>query len=259
MSISKIKKLTVGATAMIIALSTAIGAVAETKLWSTVESRIILGFKADDAAVQATMPEGWKAITLPKGPLAGINLLLVFMDRHLILDAEGKPMDPSANPVAALMSYGVSKDVEGVRGYITHIYEIPPAVNPYGNSSEAMITRQGGKSVDGDSVVSRIEDWSLKTEAGGMVDFKITYTSAGLNWTEGGVSRPYSSAMPEYSHIYRYDQTAELVMNTTSGYARPNEWEFSASGGEFADLFDGSEALVAVLNIPVYVRDVFEP
>ena len=58
MSISKIKKLAFGATVAFVALSTAVSAVAETKLWSTVESRILLGFNADDAAVQATMPEG---------------------------------------------------------------------------------------------------------------------------------------------------------------------------------------------------------
>ena len=181
------------------------------------------------------------------------------MDRHLILDPDGKPQDPSSNPVAALMSYGVSKDVEGVRAYITRIYEISPAVNPYGNSVEAEITRLGQKTVDGDNNVARNEAWSLKSETGGMIDFKLAYDSSGLNWVEGGVSRPYSSAMPEYSHIYRYDQTAELVMNTASGYALPNEWEFSASGAEFADLFDGSEDLVAILNIPIYIRDVFEP
>jgi hypothetical protein len=242
-----------------VTFSTAAVAIAETKLWSTVESRIILGFKADDAAVQATMPEGWKAITLPKGPLAGVNLLVVFMDRHLILDPEGKPQDPSSNPIAAFMSYGVSKDVEGVRAYITRIYETSPVVDPYGNSVAAVITRDGQKTVDAGNSVERTEIWSVKPEGGGSIDFKLTYDSAGLNWVAGGVSRPYSSAMPEYSHIYRYDQAAELVMNNTSGYELSNEWEFSSSVPEFADMFNGSEELIAILNIPVYVRDVFEP
>ena len=259
MSIMKFNQFVVGALVTAIAFSTAAIATAQTKLWSTVESRIILGFKADDAAVQATMPEGWKAITLPKGPLAGVNILVVFMDRHLILDAEGKPQDPSSNPVAALMSYGVSKDVDGVRAYITRIYEISPTVDPYGNSVEALITRDGQKTVAADNSVERSEIWSVKPEGGGSIDFSLSYDSAGLNWVEDGKSRPYSGAMPEYSHIYQYDQAAELVMNTKTGYKLSNEWEFSSSVPELTELFDGSEELIAILNIPIYVRDVFEP
>lgn len=259
MSIFNIKNFVVGAVITAVAFSTAAIATAQTKLWSTVESRIILGFKADDAAVQATMPDGWKAITLPKGPFAGVNLLVVFMDRHLILDSEGKPQESSSNPVAALMSYGVSKDVEGVRAYITRTYEISPVVNPMGNSVEALIMRDGQKTVAADNSVERSEIWSVKPEGGGSIDFSLSYDSAGLNWTEGGKSRPYSSAMPEYSHVYQYDQAAELIMNTTSGYELSNEWKFSSSVPEYADLFDGSENLAAILNIPVYVRDVFEP
>ncbi len=259
MSISKFKKFTVGAVALAVTFSTAAAAIAETKLWSTVESRIILGFKVDDTAVQATMPDGWKAITLPKGPFAGVNLLVVFMDRHLILDSEGKPQESSSNPVAALMSYGVSKDVEGVRAYITRTYENSPVVNPMGNSVEALITRDGQKTVAADNSVERTEIWSVKPDGGGSIDFSLSYDSAGLSWTEDGKSRPYSSAMPEYSHIYQYDQAAELVMNTKTGYKLSNEWEFSLSVPEFADLFNGSEELIAILNIPVYVRDVFEP
>lgn len=75
-------------------LAAASGVVAETKVATTVESRIVLAFKADDSAVQEMMPEGWRLLTLPKGPLAGTNLIVSLIDRQLVLDAEGKPASP---------------------------------------------------------------------------------------------------------------------------------------------------------------------
>lgn len=234
-------------------------ALSETLLWSTVESRMILGIQADATAVQSRMPEGWKAITLPQGPLAGANILLVFMDRHLILDPDGKPQQPSSNLVAALMSYGVSKDVEGVRSFITRTFEIEPVLNPHGNSVPVTLTREAGKAVSSENKTTRTEEWQLAPLDGGALDFSISYTAGPLGWTEGGKSQPYTNAMPDVYWIYDYDQAAELVMNTTLGKPLAGEVSLANSIPELEDVFDGTEKLVAIVNIPIYIRDVSAP
>lgn len=234
-------------------------AAAEIKLWSTVESRVIIGFNASGEALQARMPEGWTAITLPQGPLAGTNLLLVLMDRQLIRLPDGRPQSPSANAAVALMSYAVNPDVPGMRAFITRVYESAPLVNPYDNSVPAQITRDSGKTVLPANIVTRSESWSLVPEGGGMLSFRVTYTGGTLGWTENGESRPYSAVHPESFHIYRYNQLAEMAMNTNLGRTLPGEFAFTSDIPELADLFDGSEDLVAIVNIPVYIRDVYEP
>ena len=121
-----------GAAVTSAALFTATAAIGETLIQNTVENRVLLAFKVDGAALAEVMPEGWMPITLPKGPVAGSNLILSFFDRLLITDAEGKPADPASSPVLALVAYGKAEGVEGVRTFVTAIYEVPPMVDPFG-------------------------------------------------------------------------------------------------------------------------------
>ena len=67
---------------------------AETPVGSNIESRVVLALKVDDAAVTAQLPEGWKALTLPQGPFAGANLIVLLSDRHLGLHPDGAPITP---------------------------------------------------------------------------------------------------------------------------------------------------------------------
>ena len=69
---------------------------AETFIGSNVDSRVILAFHVNENAAQAWLPDGWMMAPFSKGPLAGANLLVVLVDRHLARDAEGNPTTPSS-------------------------------------------------------------------------------------------------------------------------------------------------------------------
>ena len=230
---------------------------AETLVRSTVESRLLLGFKVDDAAAQAWLPEGWAPLTLPKGPLAGTNMIVSFMDRHVILDPEGKTDTPASNRAVALLSYAVSPDVKGPRAFITRIWETPPVVNPYSNSLPAVISRSASSDGSGEAAGQRSESWNVAPEGGGTMTVTLNYESGPKVFSPGQESLPYSAADPEYHEIYRYDQLAELVSNSQIGKPLKGDIAFSTDIAELAPMLDGAVTPVAIVSIPVYVRQVY--
>jgi len=78
-------------------------------------------------------------------------------------------------------------------------------------------------------------------------------------WSTGGESRPFSSENPDFFRIYRYDQLAGLAMNSAMGVTLDGTVSFSASGSDVDAIFDGSEALVSIVTIPTYIREIWLP
>ncbi|WP_372605073.1 hypothetical protein [Actibacterium sp.] len=259
MTLHLMKRLAVAAILATAPVISAEQAGAETYVGKTVESRMLLAFKANDTAVQAVMPEGWKAITLPKGPLAGANFFLVVMDQTLRLDPEGKPDTPAKSRVGAFFGYGVSPDVKAPRMYLTRIYEPAPVLNPYDNSIAAGFTKTATKELTEDGKDMRSESWTIAPEGGGEVAFSVSYAAGVPSWSIDNTAQPYSAVKPDFFHIYRYSQLAELLMSKGMGKPLAGEASHSVSVPELAGIFDGTEELVAILSVPIYVRDTFEP
>jgi hypothetical protein len=231
---------------------------AETPVGSNIDSRVVLAFKVDDQAAQAMIPEGWKLLTLPKGPFAGSNLLVAFIDRHLALDPEGKPVTPYSSRSMALLSYGVKAGIKGARLYVTRVYETPPVASDYGNGVQAEFSHSAAiKSwLDGTRVSKA--SWHIKPKTGGEISFNLSYETGMPGWKPAEAT-PYSSVNPDFHRIYRYEQLADLAMSNAIGRELKGEVSFQSSIPELAGMFDGSEKLVGVLSIPVYIRSVSLP
>lgn len=233
-------------------------AMAETAVGSNIDSRVVLAYKVDDAAAQAFLPEGWSLVTLPKGPFAGANLLVAFIDRHLDLDPEGKPVDPYSGRSVAILNYGASPDVPGVRFFVTRVYETPPVANSYGNGVAAVISHDTNSKGPAEGERQQQEMWSVRPDTGGEINLSLSYLSGRATWSSSE-AMPHSSVTPEFHRIYRYQQLADLAMSVPMGKPLNGEISFASSVPELSGLFDGNEALVGVLAIPVYVREVFLP
>lgn len=229
---------------------------AETLVGSNIDSRVILAFKVPDDRAQAQLPEGWRLLTLPQGPLAGANQLVVFIDRHLQMDAEGKPATPHASRSVAIVAYGVNPDFEGPRTFVTRVYETPPVADSYGNGVAATISRRVSLE-DERGTREHEERWTVAPEAGGRMTMSIEYKSGQPGWSTSEML-PYSAAKAGFHRIYRYDQLADLAMSAALGIPLDGEISFSA---DLPDMpaFDGSEELKAVIIVPVYVREVSLP
>ena len=230
-------------------------ALAETAVGSNMESRVVLALKVDDAKATATLPDGWKALTLPKGPFAGANLLVLFADRHLGLDPEGKPIAAHNSRYAALVSYGVSPDVKGAKMFVTQTYEVPPVVNVYGKASSASITRDVQLSGTDDGPRTRSENWTVEAQNGDKLTLNLSYEQGRFGWSSGE-AMPYSATTPDFHRIYRYDQLIELASSAALDRKLNGEISFEASGPA---MFDGSEEVRAITVIPMYIRNVFLP
>lgn len=241
------------------ALSSVVPAAAETAVGSTVESRVLLGFKANNTAIGDMLPKGWVPVTLPQGPVGGSNLIIALIDRHVILDANGEPADPSSGPTVAFLAYGRKDGAEGVRSFVIRVYEEPPLVDPYGNSVAADINRVAGYTDAGGGARTQSEIWTVKPEGGGELSFDLDYKVGALMWSTGGESRPYSALNPDFFRIYRYEQLAGLAMNAAIGRELDGTASFSSTDPDLAKLFDGSEDLVAIVSIPSYVREISLP
>lgn len=244
---------------VIAGLLTAAAIHAETFVGATVESRVMLGFKVDDAAAQAWLPDGWKLITLPKGPVAGANLLVVFMDRHLVLDAEGKPAAAPQDRAAAMLSYAVNPDEKGPRTFITRVFETPPVVNTYSNSVAAVVSRSQSSEGTGAAGATRQESWTVAAEGGGEMRLDLNYQAGTPIWIAETTALPYSAAEPEFHRIYRYGQLVDLAMNTKIGKPLKGDIAFTSSIPDLAAMFDGSETLVSAMVVPVYLRKTSLP
>lgn len=244
--------------ALALSVAMVVAAGAETPVGKNVDSRVILAFKANDAAVQSQMPDGWTSLTLPQGPIAGSNLLLVFIDRHLQLDAEGKPADPHASRSVAVVAYGVQPGVEGARTFVTRVFETPPVADSYGNGTAARIARSHTLGDAGDGARRHTERWSLAPDSGGTLEISLDYSAGRPGWSSSELL-PYSAADPDFHRIYRYDQLLELAMSDALGKPLAGEIAYETDIAELAAMLDGSETLTGVMVVPVYVREVSLP
>jgi hypothetical protein len=233
-------------------------AYAETFVGSTYDTRSVVAFKVAEKAAQSWLPDGWSVAPIGKGPLAGSNLFIVFIDSHLSLDPEGKPSAIPQYRAAVLVTPASQANSEKPRIYVTRIYIADSSLNPYKNSVGAEIRRTSTLSAEGSGSATGSEEWSVKTSDGGMLSFRMKYSGKTLSLAERETF-PYSSVEPDFHRIYRYKQLSDLIMSVPAKLDRVTEHEFSTSIPEMASMFDGSEELIGIVNIPFYWRQTYLP
>ena len=230
---------------------------AETLVGSNVDSRVVVAFKVSDAAAQSWMPEGWSVTPVAKkGPLAETNLFVIFIDRLLNLNSEGKPAEPAAFRGVALASVGLK--AEERRLFVTRVYISDATVNPYKNSVGATISRKTATQGSQGQPAAGTDDWSVAVGDGEALTLGMVYQGGAPGWSEKE-AMPYSNVEPEFHRIYRYQQIADLLRSTPIGVDKLESFAFTTSIKEIAPMFDGSEELIAVFNIPWYQRKTFLP
>ena len=67
------------------------------------------------------------------------------------------------------------------------------------------------------------------------------------------------SAKPEFYRIYKADAVTDVVHSVVPERRRAKAIEFTGSGPQFANVFDGQEQLIAVTSLPAYYRQIFLP
>jgi hypothetical protein len=229
---------------------------AETLVGSNIDSRVLVGLKVAPDGVQSLMPEGWTSVPFPNGPLKDSNLLFAMIDGVLEMDAEGKPLDPASRRAVVLV--GLGKQGDAVRMYVLRILATTPERNPYGVASAAEISRTQTLSGPANGARKIVDEWRVTSEAGGELVFNLDYTTGKRGWSPGELF-PYSAANPDFSRIYRYEQMVDLVVSTSLGKPASGTYGLTGSIPELGMVFDGTQEIIAVMDVPVYVRKVFLP
>jgi hypothetical protein len=231
---------------------------AETPVGSNVDSRVLVGVSAPADGVQTLLPEGWKSVPFPDGPLGGANLLLVFIDSLVQFDAEAKPLAPASRRALALVSLGKMADGDEVRLYVLRMYTTTPEVDPYRVNVAAEIARKSSLEGPANGGRERSDTWEVEVSSGGTLRFQLDYKTGTPSWAPGE-ALPHSASVPDFSRIYRFRQLVDLVASTPLGKPKSGEFNVTSNVPELASILDGSEEIVAVMDVPVYVREISLP
>lgn len=230
---------------------------AETPMGSVIESRLLIGLKTNGDAVNAMMPEGWVSIPYPKGPFTGANAILALLDAHLVLGPDGAPAAPATRTTAAILGLGKQADGKSVRQFVLKVYTDNPEANPYGNTVAASVQRT--RLLAGDSQTGRIhsEDWTVTAEDG-TLSVSLNYPMGTAGWSLGK-SAAFSASDPDFAVSQSYQQLAHLVMSKSVGKPLAGEMSHANTLAGLSGLLDGNEDVQAIVNIPIYIREIFLP
>jgi hypothetical protein len=240
-----------------LAIFAAFPAHAETFVGSNIDSRVILGLGAEASEVQKLLPEGWTSVPFPNGPLKGSNLLVSFVDGVLMIDAEGKPLSPASRRAVVLLGLGREDGGDAVRIYVFRIFTSDPESDPYGVNVAAEISRSNSLTGPAGGGRQSTDAWTM-IATGGALSFSLDYTTGKRGWSSSEANS-YSAANPDFYRTYRYDNIIDLVMSTAIGKPIAGEFSLSSSVPELAGIFNGSEEVIAILDVPVRVRKIYLP
>ena len=234
---------------------------AESLVQSTTDTRVVVAMHVGQAEIQKLVPAPWQVVSIPGGPLKGSNFFIVFTDTFFVQDAQGKPDKDGvtrkvgfAVPAKHTQTGEMATVVTG--GFTANIQEVP---GPYKDFVQATIRReQTYKGVNVEPAASE-DFWEVRDARGVVVmELRIHYQQA-LPSRAKLEQKNYSGAQPSFFRIYRVDQAMDIVKSVPAGINRVQNYQLHMDVPELKKLFDGTEQLVAVAVIPLYVRQIFLP
>ena len=234
---------------------------AETFIGSNVDNRIIVALQVGQAELQSWLPTSWQVSPIPKGPLKGTNLYLLFVDRLLDQDPKGKPARGGICRAVALAALAKHAQTGKPALFVIRIFaphEDINLYNPYKNSVRATIRRE--YTVKGANLEpgAASDVWELRDSAGGIIKFQIEYQRA-LPRRVKQELRPRSSVEPDFFRIYRVDQGMDLIKSVPAGINRVQSYQLNVTVSELRKMFDGSEKVVGIIALPFYIRKLSLP
>lgn len=225
---------------------------------SNVDNRVLIGFSANADSLGAMLPEGWMPIPFPRGSMKGANVILALEDRLVARDAEGKLADPMMSRAASLVGLAKQIDGDGIRFFVLKVYTTNPNYNTFPGAVLATVDRETMTKGPANGSRERSEIWALEPETGGRIEVALTFITGRPAWVSDE-SRTFSAADPTVSKIFRYSQLADVVASRELGKPMAGVFTLANSVPELASLFDGTQEVIAIIDMPVYVREVFTP
>jgi hypothetical protein len=231
---------------------------AEKLVESSLLFRIYVAYSVDQKAVQTWLPAPWKAVSLPKGPFKGANLFILFDDKLIDQDAEGKPKKGGIYCYTVLVAFGKNPQTKEFATFVIRAYWSHDDPGCYKNAIKATVSREA--TIKGGTLKSGAgsEIWKVQDSAGEILELRMDY-QRGVPKRTKREFKVRSSVEPGFFRIYRDDYAGDLVKSIPAGINRIKYYRFRSTIPELRKMFDGSEQLVGISVNPCHVRQVFLP
>jgi len=230
-------------------------------------ARTLIAIKANAAALQRRLPEGWELAPYAGDDLRGkslteANLLVPFHEVFAVRTRSGTSDGLSQLSYVPFISQARNQETGALGHFHWLSYTEDPAGIPgrYCDAKLARITRSQTfiKETRGETNVR--ETFSAVAESG-EVHLSLAYRQGGvLMWVTA--DRPnlplYAARDPSIVRVYQEDQVIDIVRSDPMNVNAVTEIDLQVNG-ELADVFDGTERVVAVIIQRPYVRQVYVP
>jgi hypothetical protein len=235
---------------------------------TTVGTRLVLCFTVSASALEPRLRSPWQISSLPASYVSALglgeqpypNLLLVFNDLLLNQDGQGRVQ---ADASARYLGFNIpaANPETGEHGMMHfRIFTGNPRSVP-GRYRDALPARvRHEQRIIGEGTSSTVmEAFELHPESGGIIELHLTYERGPL--VRLVADRPtfpvWAALDSRILRVYQEDTLLEMVRNDATGINRVQYETFRLTVPELADLFDGSERLVAIIANPQYARKTF--
>jgi hypothetical protein len=249
------------ATALAAALIGSTGTVkAQTLVEQSAEVRMQLDLAVSPEALKALLPNGWEPFVATSGAAKDCNVRLIFVDRVDINGPDGGPIGSEqmvyfASPIKKAGSNEMAGQMV-IDGITSNPKAVPGPFSVYQAATAYRVERSthaAGESIENE------DTWDFTGTNGEHLYLHLTY-ERGVARKVSAETKFFSAADPNVYQNWKVDQGLDIMRNATVPVKdHVKTFEFKASGGRVAKLFDGSERVVSVDALHWYNRTVSSP
>jgi hypothetical protein len=234
---------------------------AQTLLEQSAEVRMQLDLAVSSQALKALLPDGWEPFVAASGTAKDCNVRLIFVDRVDINGPDGAPVGTEqmvyfASPIKKIGSNEMAGQMV-IDGITNNPKAAPGPFNVYQAASAYRVERSTHAAAGGP--VENEDTWDFTGANGEHLSLHLTY-ERGVARKLSAETKFFSASEPNSYQIWKIDQGLDIMRNATVPVKdRVKTFEFKASGGRVATLFDGTERVVSVDALHWYNRAVSSP
>ncbi|HEY2231817.1 MAG TPA: hypothetical protein VGI22_29565 [Xanthobacteraceae bacterium] len=222
------------------------------------EARMQLDFHVPDAALKAMLPAGVEPAIAVTGAAKDANLRMIFIDRIAVTAPDGAPAgsgqmvylavpikQPPTTTVAQMLIFGLTGDPKEAPG-------------PFGVYQLAT-THHMERATTAGAQAQVTENWDFTAAGGEHMELHLKY-DRGIGRKASNETKFFSSVNPSFYQIFKVDQNLDIMRNATITVPdKVKEFQYKATGGKIAALFDGTERVLSIDCLSWYNRAIYLP
>jgi hypothetical protein len=234
---------------------------AQTLIEQSAEVRMQLDLAVPPQALKALLPDGWEPFVATAGPAKDCNVRLIFVDRVDITAPDGAPVGTEQMVYfAAPIKKTGSNEMAGqmvIDGITSNPKAVPGPFNVYQAATAYRVERSTHAAAGG--AIENEDTWDFTGANGEHLSLHLTY-ERGVARKLGSDTKFFSAADANSYQIWKIDQGLDIMRNATVQVKdRVKTFDFKASGGRVATLFDATTRVVSVDALHWYNRAVSSP